>query len=82
MKRKEEALTNFIELIKNAWTVDKMTKEEKNRLFETLNNTQTQEALKGSYNQRWEILQAIFTSYLMGLGYNGYNWRETERQPF
>lgn len=77
-RSKEDARKNFINMIKDAWTVDKMTAKEWDALINTFYNPQTEKALKGNYNQRWEILQAIFTSYLMGLGYSGFNWREDQ----
>lgn len=77
-RSKEDARKNFINMIKDAWTVDKMTGEEWKRLTNIFYNPQTERSLKGNYNQRWEILQAIFTSYLIGLGYNGFNWREDQ----
>lgn len=73
---KEDARKNFIEMIANAWTVDKMTGKEWENLLDFYHSPQTERALKGNYVQRWEILQAIFTSYLIGLGYNGAEWRE------
>ena len=81
-KIKENILNDYKNIIFHSWTYSKMTKEEKQKLIETFDNIQTQEALKGTYNQRWAILQAIYTSFLNGLGYDGFNWRETEKQPF
>lgn len=81
-KIKENVLQDFINMIQNAWTFDKMTEGEKKRLFETLHDIPTTIATKGTYQQRWEILQAIFSAYLAGLGYSGFDWRETEKQPF
>ena len=75
---KENAKKDFINMISNAWTVEKMTGEEWERLTNIFYNPQTEKALKGNYNQRWETLQAIFTSYLIGLGYNSFNWREDQ----
>lgn len=53
-----------------------MTDTEKHRWSEVLNNVRTDNCLKGTYNQRWDILQAIYHSYLIGLGYTDFNWRE------
>lgn len=80
-KIKENVLIDFKKMIFNSWTFDKMTMQERQKLFETLYNIQTQNALKGTYKQRWEILQAIYTAYLNGLGYTDFNWRETEKAP-
>lgn len=72
---KENAKKDFINMIVNAWTVDKMTQKEWDQLIDVFDSPQTENALKGNYRQRWEVLQAIFTSYLMGLGFNGCGWR-------
>lgn len=82
-KEKTKALENFYNMILNSWTYKKLTKEEKNKFDELMEHTRTQEALKGTYKQRWEILQAIYGAFLYGCGYNGYNWRsEEESQTF
>lgn len=73
---KEKALDNFIDMIEQSWTFDKMTKEEKQRLSVLFHHTRTLEILKGTYKQRWEILQGVYFAYLMGLGYSPIGWRE------
>ena len=80
-KIKENVIIDFKKMVFNSWTFDRMTPEERQKLFETFDNIQTEKALKGTYTQRWQILQAIFTSFLNGLGYNGFNWREKEDTP-
>ena len=45
-------------------------------LIDVLNDVRTQEALKGTYYNRWHILQAIYHSYLIGIGYTDFNWRD------
>lgn len=82
MKEKEKVLHDFIMLISNAWTVDRMTEKEKDRLFKILHDVRTEKALKGSYKQRWDILQAIFNAYLQGIGYTDFKWRENKKIPF
>ena len=69
---------NFINMIKQSWTYAKLTEEEKNRILKVLYLTQAERCLKGTYKQRWEILQAIYGAYLFGLGYNDFTWREEE----
>lgn len=76
MNKKSDALDNFITMIEKSWTYEKMTKEEKERLYETFNHNITADALKGNYDIRWKILQAIYYSFLKGLGYNNFNWRD------
>lgn len=76
---KENALYNYITMTEKSWTFEKMTKEEQKRLYKVFNDIRTSNALKGTYHQRWEILQAIYHAYLIGIGYTDFNWREIER---
>jgi hypothetical protein len=75
---KELAIHNFKVMIEQSWTYEKMTREEKDNWERVLNSIQTLDSVKGSYNNRWKVLQAIYNSYLLGLGYNGFAWREEE----
>ena len=52
-KNKEMVLSDFIVMIRNSWTYDKMTYKEKDRLLEMLDSNRTKDALKGTYNNRW-----------------------------
>jgi hypothetical protein len=83
MKEKENVLKDYKKMIVNSWTYKKMTAEEQIQLFKMFDSIQTREALKGSYNQRWEILQALYNSFLLALNYE-WNWREenAEKLPF
>ena len=75
---KELALYDFKVMIENSWTYGKMTSEEKDNWERVLNDIRTITCLKGNYNTRWNILQAIYMSYLICIGYNSFNWREEE----
>ena len=74
---KDDALVMFDDMIKKSWTYARFTKEEKEYWHEVLTNTQTKTALKGTFNQRWAILQSIYASFLFALGYtkNCIDWR-------
>ena len=76
---KENAIKNFFEMTKKSWTYGKLTEEEKLQFEKTLEAVPVQEAIKGTYNQRWKVLQAVYMAFLNGCGYNDFNWRE-ERQ--
>lgn len=76
---KENAIDNFCEMIKLSWTYDKLTPKERTQLDKTFEDVRTIEALKGNYNQRWQILQAIYNAFLKGCGYNNFQWREEIR---
>ena len=75
---KEKALYDFKVMIEKSWTYEKMTREEKDNWERVLNDIRTITCLKGNYNTRWNILQAIYMSYLIGIGYDSFNWRESE----
>ena len=80
--KKENALVNFKEMIYQSWTYQRLTKEEQEQLERTFEHIAIKQVIKGTYNQRWETLQAIYHAFLLGVGYNSYNWREKEEQPF
>lgn len=77
---KEKVRDNFINMIKQSWTYAKLTEEEKNRILKVLYSTQAERCLKGTYKQRWEILQAIYHSFLMALDYTPIGWREEQEE--
>lgn len=83
MKDKSNVLYDFNKMIENSWTYGKMTKEEKDTYNHIFNiNSQAMESVKGTYEQRWKILQTFYSIFLAGIGYTGWNWREKEKQPF
>ena len=74
MKPKENAQADWTDMIVKSWTWAKLTDEEKNRFGEEIN---TQEkVIIGTYRQRWEILNALYSMFLEGCGYTGVNWRD------
>lgn len=73
---KENVLMDFKKMITQSWTYNRLTTEERDRLFKCFESIQTREALKGTYKQRWEILQAIYSAFLLGVGYDSFNWRD------
>lgn len=75
VRNKENAINDFIDMIKHSWTYEKLTKQEKYKLVEVFNNIRVSKCLKGTYKQRYDILQAIYMSFLYGVGYNDFNWR-------
>lgn len=73
------AIHNFNEMIKKSWTYARLTQQEKDNWEKTLREIRTDKALKGTYKQRWEILNAIYGAYINALGYEPIGWRETEQ---
>ena len=82
MKNKENIIEDYQQMVYKSWTYEKMTPQEKHQWAEVLDLLQITEALKGTYKQRWAILQAIYFSFIMGLGYTGWNWREESESTF
>ena len=78
MKR-EEANTlyhDFLLSIFGSWTFQRMTEEEREKCLDALNWGASAGAVKGAKNARWLILQALYNAFLVGIGYDGPNWRE------
>lgn len=80
MKNKENALKDYIEMIEQSWTWGRLTEDEQNRFFETINEPRTSDAIKGNYMQRWEIIDMVYYAYIMALGYKPIGWREPEEE--
>lgn len=75
-KDKNEVFNNYFEMIKNSWTYNKLTNEEKEKLKDILTDSRILTDIKGSYNQRWSALNCIYFTFLKMLDYNPLNWRE------
>lgn len=60
--------------IRNSWTYEKLTKEERNTLWDVLDKI----VVKGGFRQRYEQIMNCYTLYLAGLGYfkAPTTWRE------
>ena len=80
-KWKEDAERDFFDVIKRSWTYDRMTEDEKIRFSRVLNSAPVRDAVTGSYDHRRKVLQAVYESFLLAIGYNGFNWREPEPAP-
>ena len=74
--KKENVLNDFIVIIKNSWTYEKLTKKEKENLQDIFYSIRTENALKGTYKQRRAVLDAIYFAFLKGLNYEPIGWRE------
>lgn len=66
--------------IYKTWTYARLTKEEKERLKEVFFCKQTEDCIKGRFEQKWRTLGAIYHSFLMALDYNPINWREENEE--
>ena len=77
-KSKENAIRDYLGVIAQSWTWGKLTKEERECFEEfVLCHTMVENAAKGTYKQRWDVLGAIYYSFLLGCGYrNQTDWRD------
>ena len=75
-KNKENAQADWTAMIIKSWTWAKLTNEEKNKFGDKLNKEITQKIISGTYKQRVAILNALYSMFLEGCGYNGGTWRD------
>lgn len=76
----ENARSDFLSKIKKSWTWARMTKEEQERFDQFFNESRIKESIRGKYDARIKICNTIYESYLIGLGYNGWLWREPKKE--
>ena len=85
-KEQEKAmiLAEFRTMVSNSGTFERLTEKEKERIMNVLSvrNYQTVTALKGTKQQRWNILNAIYSSFLIALDYKPIGWREDQEVLF
>ena len=73
---KENAIENFNNMIIKSWTYEKLTETQKKQWKNALDTTPIKKEIKGTYKQRWNILNGIYTAFLYGCGYTDFKWRE------
>lgn len=75
-KTKEDATKDFLEMIKNSWTWNRLTEKEKEQFmkaWETVTVCWTgngESAVKGTYRDRWRVCNALYHMFLTGVGYD------------
>ena len=77
-RQKENALNEFIDMIEQSWTYDRMTESEKIRCLDAFHDIRADHAIRGDYKTRFDICHAIYSAFLAGIGYDGPSWREKE----
>ena len=75
-KNKENAQADWTDMIVKSWTWEKLTREERNKFGDELNKETTKRIISGTYKQRLEILNALYSMFLEGCSYNGGTWRD------
>ena len=77
----KELIQKFNEMTIKSWTYEKLTPEEKEQWKMTIfNNNMVEKALKGTESQKYHILHTIYKAFLMGCGYDNFNWRCSEEE--
>ena len=66
----------FQNVIKNSWTWNRLTEEERKRFIDM----NVFDRIKGNDKTRVEWLNTIYHSFLCALGYEAIGWRETEEE--
>ena len=74
-RKKEDSKQDFLNVIFNSWTWEKLTKQEKERFIETISND-GRLAIGGTYQQRFNAYNSMYYAYLMALDYKPIGWRD------
>ena len=75
-RNKEDAVNDFLEMIYESWTYNRLTEDEKYRFDKAVTFCTEIGDVKGTWKQRWSIMQMVYEAFLDGVGYDGPNWRE------
>lgn len=78
MKDKNLAKQDYLDMIKQSWTWAKLTKEERQTFLDLLEHPCSAAVIKGTYNDRLAACEALYHTYLEGLGYTPLDWREVQ----
>ena len=74
---KENALLHHLAMDCRSWTFARLTQEEKESCVNAILWANRQGMIKGNFDARYEIMNAIYNAFLMGAGYRGgCTWRE------
>ena len=76
MESKVEIREEYMQMIYNSWTWDRLHKEEKDRFINLITSDHITGILKGTRKARWDILNGLYESFLIGVGYTPTNWRD------
>lgn len=71
-----EIVNDYIEMIKNSWTYERLTSEERKRLIDLFNHVSVLNSLKYTKDHKWDVLHDVYYSFLIALEYTPIGWRE------
>lgn len=76
MKSKENAWSDFRQMMMKSWTWNRLTDDERIRACDALHFADDNGMITGNYKQRYSIMNAVWFAFLLGVGYdNSMNWR-------
>lgn len=75
-KNKENAVNDFMQMIKESWTWARLTEKEKKCFEDSVTWSINQNVIIGTHEQRCHTLNALYHTFLQGVGYNDWKWRE------
>lgn len=75
-KDKENAVSEYLEMIKKSWTWGRLTESERTAFLDSVEWSIDQNVIVGTWKQRWMICQALYTTLLYALDYKPFGWRE------
>lgn len=73
-KDKEMAFNDYVKVFRRSWTYNRLTEKEREQFESAMQFVKN--TLSGTYQQRAAQMNAAYHSFLMGVGYNGFSWRE------
>lgn len=79
---KETAIEKYYHNVTVSWTYARLTEQEKAKFKELIFSPRVKAGVKGTLSQRWNILDAIYYSFLMALDYKPIGWREEDTPLF
>jgi hypothetical protein len=76
MSDKQNAFIEFENMIEQSWTYKRLTNEELAKWNDTMHLVNVRNVLKGTFKQRWETLQIVYSAFLNGCGYEPIAWND------
>ena len=67
--KKENACMDYYDVVKNSWTWERLTEEERKNFMLRLSEFDCSGYIKGSYDYRWEQCKMLYSMFLTALGY-------------
>ena len=78
MKDKNLAKQEWLEMISKSWTWARLTEKEKEQFKSLLEHPCSAVVIRGNYEQRYEACEALYHTFLEGLGYDPLEWRDAQ----